>query len=629
MDSLSSRHMALLLAILVAGAVSPRAAAQDSFAYRDGRGMVAALKQVARDSDRAELREIGRSAGEQTLQLLEIAPRRGAQLGPAEGGPAVLVVGDPLGTCPLASEAALRLAQTIAAATDGPAAAVRWYVLPFANPDGFDRYHRRPLLRDGRNATPLDDDRDGYEAEDPPDDLDGDRIITTMLVAEPGGAWLLDGDPPLPRRADPAAGETGRYTRHIEGDDDDGDGLWNEDLAGGTVMGKNFPHGFEHWTTDAGPWAASEPESRALLAFAFDHPDIALVLVLGESNTLRVVPEADAALADRSRDFAVSRYLARRAGVKPGTLYDLDTILDLARDALQRPELTEEDALSYVVLPPAERIHPGDVAWWRAINTRYLETLTTAGLDAPRLDSLPSPPGSVEGWAYYQFGVPTFAVDFWSLPVPVEADTVGADTNGAERRSAPPEPNGAEKKAARRREAVATFAREHPELTVVHPWTDVTLAGGRRGRVGGIDPHAATTPPPAWVDSLLAPQLPFLLELPGWLPVLDIGAVTAEAQEGGTFLVTLHLANTGRLPYPTAHGARTRRPPPVVVTLDGADVLEGRARRTVRRIAAGSTAEVRWLVRGPTGTRVTLVAEAPSLGRLEHPIVLGGEGDRR
>ena len=64
-------------------------------------------------------------------------------------------------------------------------------------------------------------------------DLNGDGQITTMLVADPEGSWLLTEDePPLPKQADTAKGEKGLYLKMTEGQDDDGDGHFNEDSAG-------------------------------------------------------------------------------------------------------------------------------------------------------------------------------------------------------------------------------------------------------------------------------------------------------------------------------------------------------------------------------------------------------------
>jgi hypothetical protein len=82
----------------------------------------------------------------------------------------------------------------------------------------------------------------------------------------------------------------------------------------------------------------------------------------------------------------------------------------------------------------------------------------------------------------------------------------------------------------------------------------------------------------------------------------------------GVVEVTVHVMNAGRLPYPTAQGALTRRPPPIVVTLAGAEPLQDRLRRTVAQVPAGGAVAVRWLALTGRPDRLTITAQAPSLG---------------
>jgi hypothetical protein len=82
------------------------------------------------------------------------------------------------------------------------------------------------------------------------------------------------------------------------------------------------------------------------------------------------------------------------------------------------------------------------------------------------------------------------------------------------------------------------------------------------------------------------------------------------------------------VPYPTAQGALCRRPAPLVLTLAGAEPLDGAARRTVNMLPAHGTAPVRWLVRGKPGARVTITAAAPALGAVTREVVLAATGGR-
>jgi hypothetical protein len=109
-----------------------------------------------------------------------------------------------------------------------------FYVVPVVNVDG--RYHffhdaNTPSSNRGLRI-PIDDDRDGLVDEDFPDDLDGDGSICMMRKKDPFGMYKTDPeDPRLMVRVKP--GEKGEWTiLGMEGIDNDGDDLINEDSEG-------------------------------------------------------------------------------------------------------------------------------------------------------------------------------------------------------------------------------------------------------------------------------------------------------------------------------------------------------------------------------------------------------------
>jgi hypothetical protein len=669
-------------------AVSLAVAATDyAPAYHDQAGLQKDLKLLEKVNSHVKLHELATTAGGRPLLMLEIRP---ADLGKDDLAPAVLVMANPLGTTPLASEAALDLARMLvdpedaAEMPEGHAEQLIWYIVPAVDPDGAARYFARPQLADGRNERPVDDDLDGAADEDGPDDLNGDGLITSMLLADPQGSWLLtEGDPRLPKEADPAKGEVGQYLNLVEGRDDDGDGLFNEDGPGGTVPGRNFPHAFEHWTTDGGPWAASENESRALLSFAFDHPEIALVLVFGETNTLAKVPESNRQGEAGGDKYKLPEWMARRSGLDPEQEYALDDLVQMARDFTGNMNLQAEDVLQFLELGAAVNPNRRDLAWWNALAEQYKEHLKQVGLDGPRVDPRPSGPGSLEEWAYYQFGVPAFALDFWTVPKPAEA---GSGEAGAEEALTPDavekmsrdefialgeERIGAFLKAhdapahisagmvidalkggmfttariaemmrerAEKEEAggadpdlkaLASFSSERLGGTGYRSWESVTLPDGREALVGGAAPYALRTPPAAMVDSLLSAQLPFLWKLTDWLPRLEVASVELKHRGANVYQVEVFVANRGRIAYPTGQGARCRRPPPVVVTLEGGKILEGLPRQTIDQVPALGAASSLWLVHGKPGTKLTIRATTPSAGGSQTTVTLQPAGGRR
>ncbi|MCA8914419.1 MAG: hypothetical protein KDB90_03330 [Planctomycetes bacterium] len=153
-----------------------------------------------------------------------------------------------------------------------------FYFVPVVNVDS--RYHwfaepNNPhSLRE--NHRPYDDDRDGKFDEDPPNDLNGDGVITSMRKKDPNGDWVLSEDKRIMVRKKP--GQQGEYRLYwSEGIDDDGDGRINEDDLGGVDLNRNFPVGWQprYRQYGAGDYPCSEPEVRACVDFISSHNNIA------------------------------------------------------------------------------------------------------------------------------------------------------------------------------------------------------------------------------------------------------------------------------------------------------------------------------------------------------------------
>lgn len=142
----------------------------------------------------------------------------------------------------------------------------RIYVVPVINPDG---YANSFLVNTRSNFRPIDKNGNGYPADDPYCDTDGDGIIAQVYTG-PASA--------TPSGANPPAGfvNLGR-----EGKDFDLNGILSDDVQeSGIDMNRNFDHmwsmydptvtpyiGYKIKQSTAGPWAASEPEVQAVQNF--------------------------------------------------------------------------------------------------------------------------------------------------------------------------------------------------------------------------------------------------------------------------------------------------------------------------------------------------------------------------
>jgi hypothetical protein len=154
-----------------------------------------------------------------------------------------------------------------------------FYVVPTVNPDGRAHWFNKPNTTNSSRSgkVPRDDDRDGLFDEDDYDDINGDGQVTEMRKKDPNGRFKVSPDDP--RLLVPVKpGEKGEYTvLGLEGIDNDGDGLINEDTPGGYDMNRNWPADWQpdHIQFGAGDFPLAWPETKAVATFVKDHPNIA------------------------------------------------------------------------------------------------------------------------------------------------------------------------------------------------------------------------------------------------------------------------------------------------------------------------------------------------------------------
>jgi len=143
------------------------------------------------------------------------------------------------------------------------------YIIPTLNPDGLhyvvgnDTMEGDPWLR--KNLGRIDDDNDGKFDEDPYNDVNEDGIVSGYDVFGKGLSDL-------------------HYIHtYYEGIDDDGDGLVNEDLIGGTDLNRNYGYRWNDSSLDTGTGSNtlsntfpgfspfSEPETQIVRDFVSNH----------------------------------------------------------------------------------------------------------------------------------------------------------------------------------------------------------------------------------------------------------------------------------------------------------------------------------------------------------------------
>ncbi len=185
------------------------------------------------------------------------------------------------------------------------------YFRPKNNPDGSQLYlYTAQSLRS--TVRPFDNDRDGLLDEDPAEDLDGDGFIRQMrLKVEIGeGQWKIDTCDVQGRIMVRAEKGEGDYKLFSEGIDNDGDGRINEDGVGGLDLHRNYPENWRPiigrdqtgrgWTQrGAGAYPLSETETRSLVLFLLEHPNVSIMNTMDTTVPMHLRPPSTSKSEER------------------------------------------------------------------------------------------------------------------------------------------------------------------------------------------------------------------------------------------------------------------------------------------------------------------------------------------
>ncbi len=620
----------LLMLVALTGSVpaAPQATSQElTFdRYHNPDEVNQILKDLAgRYPQIATLQTMGKSAGGTDLYVLQIAALSPGRPD-AASRPAVFVSADIEGTHLIGTEAALHLARKLLTGSESDAKVKSLlekrtvFVAPLLNPDAARAYFETPRWERTLNGIPLDEDLDMRVDEDGPDDLNQDGLITSMRVKDPEGEWIIDpADPRLMRKADPQKGESGVYKLYVEGLDNDGDEAYNEDPPGGVDIQRNFPHDFESNEAEAGRWPVSQNETLALARFFTAHRNIALVLNYSHENTLLNLEQTGRSRASGEKVKVPDRF-AGMLGVDPEQEFDLKEVVEMIKNAGFMPagmEITEDRVAQMLGLGPAVALDRQDLQVFETVQKEYKDALKAAQIEYPEKKARSVGKGSFLAYCYYQYGVPVFSTDVWTVPEvkkPAKEDQPAVDK-------------------------IKGMTKEQNVDTDVLKWSDSALEG--KGfvpwtafkhptlgdvEIGGFVPFVRVLPPAAQIEKLAAFSTDFYLKLIDRLAEISIRETRVQPIDEDLFTVTCYLANPGWFPTSTAQGRRAQSSWPIRVrikTADNQSLFSGRPIETVPSLAgSGGTQKLEWTVRGKRGSTVEISAESPKLGSVSTRVAL-------
>ncbi len=577
----------------------------------------------------------------------------------SENAPVIMVAANMEGDNPLATEAALKLADDLSRNpklySDNS-----WLIIPCGNPDAADRFFQKPLYQSNRNFDKVNDDLDENIDEDGFEDLNSDGYITSMRVKDPMGEWIVsEKDIRIMRKALPEKGEKGIYKLYSEGIDNDNDGKYNEDMPGGINLGCNYPQFFRPFTKTDGKWPGVTPESKSIIKFVNETKNIAMIIVFGSTNiSLNKPAGGRKGESDLNKIFIPRRFVSF-LNAEPGKAYSMQEVIDLAKGVMPPgTEVDEADVIEMLGLSSFNNPLPEDIKFYEEISLNYQDFIKRTGMDSKRLDAEKEKDGSFEVYSYYQLGVPAFSMDFWTLPITssstdssLSLEVIGKMSNEEflkldkekiekflKANNAPDNFSYEQLTASIKSgkldiKKMIDFIKKNPtkkessaddiKMEALLAWNDKSAKKcfidwkafnhPQLGEVeiGGVIPYSYCTPPESMVDNLVSKQVPWVFELAGKLPKIKILKVESVNKGSGIYEIKAFVENSGYLPYPTAAGVRTNKIKPVILSFDNPDLkfLDGKKRMLIKKINGNSSQLVRWLVHSEKPGKLKLIME--------------------
>ncbi|MEM8863975.1 MAG: M14 family metallopeptidase [Planctomycetota bacterium] len=562
------------------------------------------------------MESLGTTRGGRDILLVTVSDNHEA--GAEAKKPAILVLGsvdaESLVGCWLALEMIADLAGSRLDTGNASSALkdVTFYFIPRPSPDASERAFQEPLVSTAVNERPTDDDRDGQIDEDPPEDLNGDGMITAMRIADPAGEYLLHPDDPrVLIKADPTKGEHGKYRLLIEGVDNDRDKLWNEDGPGGVDFNRNFTFRYPYFEPGAGPHQMSEVESRVVADFAFNHPNIFLVFSIADADNLNHPWKGGAGggRIKRSPQGEDAKYYQRFAE-------EYRELID-HKDAPSVPKAESEGAFA-----PWAYYHYG--RWSLAARGWWPEKI-----DAPPSSSEQSDSEQDESAEAQE---PTDAAE----------DEGGQPASGSSNQPAADEEAGGDMKNSGGK--ASTEKRGSDELRTLRwfeakdidafaDWTRIDHPDfpGKVVEVGGFMPFVRRHPPVGELDA--APLLELLTGIADERAKLSILDTVTEELGENVVRITARVVNRGSLPTASKMGEIAGKLQRAMVQLSGPgkmEVLVGPRRQDLSVLAPGEVVEKTWLVRLPADSSLAdlkLRAGEPSIGFVESSVTSSSAGE--
>ena len=662
----------LVLVVLIFSVVQVTAQSDPSFdKYHSNKEVQQILKNLVQsNSSITKLHEIANSPAGEKITVLEIGANR-------ENTPAIFVGGNFEGDNPLSTEGAIYFAKMLLDSTNFTKN-VKWFIMPQPNPEAAAGFFASVKSELKVNSFEINNDADYAVNEDDFDDLNGDGLITKMRVKDLEGTYVISKiDPRILTRA--KNGKRGVYKIYDEGLDNDNDGKYNEDGAGGINVGISFPHLFPKKNKDAGIFPGQTPEVYGIMRFIFDHPEIAMVYTLGNSSFCSVPPKGGRKGGANMESIKIPSRYAKMFGIDASKKYSMDEVVELMKGIVPAGmEVTPSMVASFLGLGAVVNPLDEDLKFYKSYSEEYKKYLKKKSFNIERLDPARAKDGSFELWAYYHLGVPSFSMNLFTVPKVKEEKKEGDDVvsmEDAEKMSSedfvalgkekieaflkannapekfdadrvikmmdsgkfspkqmvsmmknmPKPDNNKDDELSDKDKALLAWSDKHWEGNGFVKWQKAEHATLGEVEIGGYVPYLTTTPKPELIDSLAKTQLPWLLQLSTKLPDIAFASEKITKLGNGIYKLEIYIENKGELSYPIAMGKRNNQPAPIIIVLNGnLEVLQGKKRTPVGSLAGNNIKKLSWIIKTKKNQKISAKIESAVFADVVKQINIGG-----
>jgi hypothetical protein len=427
------------------------------------------------------------------------------------------------------------------------------YVKIKNNPDGSELYLNTAQMNRS-TVRPHDSDGDGLLDEDPNEDLDGDGFCLQMrLKVETGkGEYVVDPQDKSGRLMKKVGAGKGNYNVISEGIDNDGDGKYNEDGIGGLDLHRNYVENWRPepgldltgrgWTQQgAGAYPLSETETRAVVLFLLQHPNVSVGQTMDTSVPMLLRP--------------------------PSTSRSEESMFPEDRKLYETFDKEGKKLTGYP--------YAGDVYWTYA-------NLELGDDDENEDKEMKGEPlfGHSPDFGYFYYGAIWYGDELWCGGRVKDYDGDGKITDLESLRWNDEELGG--------KYFTNWHKFAHPQLGEVE--------------IGGFNPKFfRQNPPPEKLEEWAAKEAIFNLFLAKSLPQARIVSAVAKPvkKEPGVIEITAVFTNEGFIPTALEMASRVKivRPDLAEIKLAGAELAGGKASREIGVLKSGETKEARWKVK--------------------------------